>query len=186
MIKIRSKAHFCKIENLKSIITLEAFQMLCRDLYLPFTAVLTVAGLSQRKGHFGFSNFHHTWRILNQDLPSSYRQRISYSIIRSKRSRAWYKWFKKGPSWKQMFFSTLPEPLPVRCEYQIFFQSSEYKLDYLVLKEPSMSSDILPPIETPKSILKTAKSNTTNSDQSLTTENEPVEVSLWISDNLNW
>ena len=77
-----------------------------------------------------------------------------------------------------MFFSTLPEPLPVRCENQIFFQSSEYKLDYLVLKEPSMSSDILPPIETPKSILKTAKSNTTNSDQSLTTENEPVEVSL--------
>lgn len=49
-----------------------------------------------------------------------------------------------------------------------------------------MSSDILPPIETPKSILKTAKSNTTISDQYLTTENEPVEVSLWISDNLNW
>ena len=61
-----------------------------------------------------------------------------------------------------------------------------YKLNCLVLKEPSMSSDILPPIETPKSILKTAKSNTTNSDQSLTTENEPVEVSLWITDNLNW
>ena len=51
-------------------------------------------------------------------------------------------------------------------------------MNCLVLKEPSMSSDILPPIKNPKSILKTAKSNTTNSDQSLTTENEPVEVSL--------
>ena len=60
MMKIRFKAHFCKIENLKSVITLEAFQMLCRDLYLPFTAVLTVAGLSQRKDHFEFSNFDHT------------------------------------------------------------------------------------------------------------------------------
>ena len=131
-VKIRSKAHFCKIENLKTIITLEAFQMLCRDLYLPFTAVLTAAGLSQRKGHFGFSNFDHTWQILNKDLSSSYRQRISYSIIRSKRSRALYKWFKKGPSWKQMLFSTLPEPLPVRCLYQIFFQTSEYYINWIV------------------------------------------------------
>ena len=41
-------ASLCKIENLKAVTSLEAFQMLCRDLYLPFTAVLTVAGLSQR------------------------------------------------------------------------------------------------------------------------------------------
>ena len=34
--------------------------MLCRDLYLPFTAILTVAGLSQRKDQFEFSNFDHT------------------------------------------------------------------------------------------------------------------------------
>ena len=41
------------------VTTLEAFQMLCRDLYLPFTAVLTVAGLSQRKDR---SNVHmHTF-----------------------------------------------------------------------------------------------------------------------------
>ena len=31
--------------------------MLCRDLYLPFTAVLTVAGLSQRKDQFEFPKF---------------------------------------------------------------------------------------------------------------------------------
>ena len=53
--KVIPKAFICKIEDLKMVTTLEAFQMLCRDLYLPFTAVLTVAGLSQRKDR---SNVH--------------------------------------------------------------------------------------------------------------------------------
>ena len=118
--KLRSKAHFCKIENQKIIITLEAFQMLCRDLYLPFTAVLTVAGLSQRKDLFTFPKFlSFLTRIFNQDLTVSYRERIRYSIVRDRRSRKLYKmymyWFNSG--WKQMFFSKPPERLPVRREY---------------------------------------------------------------------
>ena len=127
--KVRSKAHFCKIENQKIIITLEAFQMLCRDLYLPFTAVLTVAGLSQRKDHFEFDliNFDHsklTKRTFNQDLTVSYRERIRYSIVRNRRSRKLFKmymyWFNSG--WKQIFFSKIPERLPVRgeCHHRIF------------------------------------------------------------------
>ena len=125
--KVLSKAFLCKIEDLKMVTTLEAFQMLCRDLYLPFTAVLTVAGLSQRKDR---SNVHmHTFFPIDQamgyssyiqDLTFSYRERISYSIIRDKRTRNAYKMYKKWvnlESWKQLLFSTPPERLPVRCKH---------------------------------------------------------------------
>ena len=101
--------------------------MLCRDLYLPFTAVLTVAGLSQRKDHFEFTNFAprtpnlgHFLKIEIRDLTQSYKDRISYSIIRDKRSRRIYKFYKKWSNlegWKQLFFSTPPERLPVRCKF---------------------------------------------------------------------
>ena len=56
-----------------------------------------------------------------KDLNPSYKDRISYSIIRDKRSRRIYKFYKKWSNlegWKQLFFSTPPERLPVRCEFR--------------------------------------------------------------------
>ena len=67
-------ASLCKIENLKAVTSLEAFQMLCRDLYLPFTAVLTVAGLSQRNELYTnfflnlLQNYIEFYLLLSQNL----------------------------------------------------------------------------------------------------------------------
>ena len=67
---------------------------------------------------------HRVWATLKNEIidPTlSYKDRISYSIIRDKRSRRIYKFYKKWSNlegWKQLFFSTPPERLPVRCEFR--------------------------------------------------------------------
>lgn len=95
-----------------------------------------------------------------------------------------YKKWSNLEGWKQMFFSTPPERLPVRCKFpNISWNSTrdvrfiDLKISILVLKEATSSSEIPSPAGSLKPLLKPGKSSPTNSDQSLLTRNEANEDS---------